>query len=154
MNIMDQLRDWQVDRSPGIDSGDLVGKLGHEPLENVGAGENDRDRIASKLILPPPGGIEHRFQLMGESLENEELHHPDVPLERVKRPEERVEGGGIGRIDLQDEHPLLDVLKEILGFSAEQLEHLRIGIGRDDIDRLLGEKLHGPCGRPWCGGCL
>jgi hypothetical protein len=52
---------------------------------------------------------------------------------------------GVGRIDLENEHPLLNVLEEILGFGAEQLEHLRIGIGRDDIDRLLGEKL---CGHP------
>ena len=154
VNIMDQLRDRQVDRSPGFDPGDLVGELGHEPLEDIGAGENDRDRIASKLVLPTPSGIEHRFQLMGELLENEELHHPDVPLERVERPEERVEGGGVGRIDLQDEHPLLDVLEEILGFGAEQLKHLQIGIRRDDIDRLLGKKLHGQCCRPRYGACL
>jgi len=82
---------------------------------------------------------------MGELLENEELHHPDVSLERVKRPEERVEGVGVGRIDLENEHPLLNVLEEILGFGAEQLEHLRIGIRRNDIDRLLREKLCGPC---------
>ena len=91
---------------------------------------------------------------MGKLLEHHELHHPDVPFERVKRPEERVEGGGVGRVDLQDEHPLLDVLEEILSFGAEQLKHLQIGIGRDDIDRLLGKKLHGPCGRPRYGACL
>jgi hypothetical protein len=74
------------------------------------------------------GGIEHRLQLMGELLEHHQLHHPDVPLERMERPEERVEGGGVGRVNLEDEHALLDVLQQILGLCTEDLEHLGIGV--------------------------
>ena len=151
--VMNQLRDRQIDRSSGIDPGDLIGELANESLEDVGASEDHRDRVASELVIAPPGGIEHRLQLMSELLEHHELHHPDVPLERMERPEERVEGGGIGRVDFEDEHALLDVLEQILGLGAEQLEHLQIGIGRDDIDRLLGEKLCGPCCRSRCGSC-
>ena len=143
MHVVDQLRDRQVNGPPGVDAGDLIRELGDESLEDVGAGKNHRDRFAHEPVFPAPGGVEHRLQLMGELLEHHELHHPDVPLERVERPEEGVEGGGISGIDLENEHPLLDVLQQILGLCTEDLEHLGIGVGGHHPHRLLGEE----CGR-------
>ena len=119
MHILDQLGDRQGNLPARLHAADLLRKLRHKSLEDVGAGQNHGDRIAAELIRATAGRIEHRFEFVRELLQHIELHHPDVALERVKRPEERIDRGGIGRIHFQHQHALLDVLQEILRLSAE-----------------------------------
>ena len=146
MHILDQLGDRQGDLPARLHAADLLRKLRHKSLEDVGAGQNHGDRIAAELIGATAGRIEHRFEFVRELLQHIELHHPDVALERVKRPEERIDRGGIGRIHFQHQHALLDVLQEILRLGAEQLQHLGIGIGRHNIDCLFGQGFGSNCG--------
>ena len=146
MHILDQLGNRQRNLPPRLHAADLLRKLRHKSLEDVGAGQNHGDRIAAELVGATAGRIEHRFEFVRELLQHIELHHPDVALERVKCPEERIDRGGIGRIHFQHQHSLLDVLQEILRLGTEQLQHLGIGIGRHNIDGLFGKGLCSNCG--------
>ena len=75
---------------------------------------------------------------MGELLQHHQFHHPYVAFERVKGAKHGVDRGRIFGIRLEDEHTLLDVLKEVLRLGAKQLQHFGIAVADGDFDELVG----------------
>jgi hypothetical protein len=96
------------------------------------------DRFPAELKRAAAGRVEERLEFVGELLQHHQLHHPHVAFERVEGTKHGVDRGRVFGIRLEDEHALLDVLKEVLRLGAEQLQHFGIAVANRDLDELIG----------------
>ena len=91
--------------------------------------------------------VEQRLQFVGEPLDDGQLHHAGVSLERVEGAKHGRQRVCVLRTLLEHEHALFDVLQQILRLGAEEPHELAIGVIREDGEELRGSRRAGRRGR-------
>ncbi len=103
--------------------------FGDRPRHEVGRGEHDVDRIPIEPAAAPPGGVEQRFHLVGQPLEDDQPHHGGVALERMEATKQRGQGLTVIGSRLERHRRLLDLGEQFFGFGGKEPHHLRVGAG-------------------------
>ena len=146
-HVLDHRRHRQADLLANTRALDLCGHLVDESLEDVGPGKDRVDRPAVESVRAATGGVEQRFQLVGEPLDDGQLHHAGIALERVKGAKHGCQRIFVLRPLLEHEHALLDVLQQILRFRAEEPHEFAIGVIRENGEEFRDSRRMGLRGR-------
>jgi hypothetical protein len=106
-----------------------------ELTEHIAAPQEQVEVPGGEAELPAPGLVEQRLGDMREAHDRGEVHEPGHALDRVERPEHRVDQLEVGQVRLEIEQRLLGVGDVLPGLAHE--------LGAGLVDHRLGREFDG-----------
>ena len=121
-----------------IDPVELIADLAREQFQRIATGQNRFDDLAIDAQFTLSHRIKQGLQLMRQFTQCGQMKKAGAPLEGVKGPEDGVDGVFVARLFFQDEHALLDVLKQLDRLAEELAQQFLICI---DVQNERGGRL-------------